>query len=94
MLLAAALACAEAVTSAKSKACHYTSTPLDFAAGRGLPIAASIHESLYSNRALFIRHTVCKVGTVGAADVVDTVGAADVVGAAVDVVDMGGLGRV
>ena len=48
--------------------------------------AASIHESLYSNRTLFIRCTVREVDAVGAADVVDTMDAADAVGAA-DTVD-------
>jgi len=49
--------------------------------------AASIHESLCSNRISFTRRAACKVGAVGAAvDVVDAVGAADTVDIA-DLVD-------
>jgi len=44
---------------------------------------ASIHKSLYSKQTSFIRHGVCKVGVVGAADVVGVVDAVavDMVGA-------------
>jgi len=50
---------------------------------------ASIHKSLYSNRTSFLCCAVLKVGTEGAADMVEVVDAADMVDvvSAVDVVD-------